>query len=161
MRSFESCRGGLLVVDSTLLLVLHLRQVSQSTGFEGADWVTWGSFSVYGLKLHLLCATNGVPVSYELSPANVAEVHLAEENLAGAGLPLESKPIVCRLLGDLAYRSEALREALAEHGISLVTYSVPKTFVLGTLVASIRRISIFAPLLLIRCRGQVHKRDES
>ena len=32
-----------------------------------------GSFSVYGVKLHLLCATNRVPISYELTPANVAE----------------------------------------------------------------------------------------
>ena len=110
-----------LIVDSTLLSVLHPRQVSQGSGFEGASWVRWGSFSVYGLKLHLLCATNGVPVSYELTPANVAEVHLVEELLAGAGLLLGSKTVTCRLLGDLAYRSEALREALTEHGISLVT----------------------------------------
>src|SRR5918997_2121166 len=110
-----------LIVDSTLLSVLHPRQVSQSAGFDGAAWVRWGSFSVYGVKLHLLCATNGVPLSYELTPANVAEVHLAEELLAGADLPLGSKSVTRRLLGALAYRSEALREALAEHGISLVT----------------------------------------
>jgi len=47
-----------LIVDSTLLSVLHPRQVPQSAGFEGAAWVRWGSFSVYGVKLHLLCATN-------------------------------------------------------------------------------------------------------
>jgi hypothetical protein len=35
-----------LVVDSTLLWVLHPRQVKQSAGFEGAAWVRWGSFSV-------------------------------------------------------------------------------------------------------------------
>ena len=46
----------------------------------------WGSFSVYGVKLHLLCATNGVPLSYELTPANVADVCLAEELLAEAAL---------------------------------------------------------------------------
>src|SRR5215210_8661205 len=47
-----------LLVDSTLLEVLHPRQVSQSAGFDGAGWVRWGSFSVYGVKLHLLCSTN-------------------------------------------------------------------------------------------------------
>src|SRR5215204_4900491 len=52
-----------LVVDSTLLEVLHPRQVSQSAGFEGAAWVRWGSFSVYGLKLHLICSLNRVSVS--------------------------------------------------------------------------------------------------
>lgn len=107
-----------LIVDSTLLEVLHPRQVGQSEGFDGAAWVRWGSFSVYGVKLHLMCATNGVPVSYELTPANVAEVRLTEELLAEACLGEE---VGRRLLGDLAYRSEESEEALAECGILLVT----------------------------------------
>ena len=78
----------------------------------------WGSFCVYGVKLHLLCATNGVPISYELTPANVAEVRLTEELLAEANL---GDDLARRLFGDLAYRSEALGHALAECGISLVT----------------------------------------
>ena len=108
-----------LLVDSTLLAALQPRQVAQSAGFPGAAWVRWGSFSVYGVKLHLLCATNGVPISYELTPANVAEVRLTQELLAEANLGDEI--LVRRLFGDLAYRSEALRHALAECGISLVT----------------------------------------
>lgn len=108
-----------LIVDSTLLEVLHPRQVKRSgAGFEGAAWVRWGSFSVYGVKLHLLCASNGVPVSYELTPANVAEVRPMGELLAEAGLGEE---VGRRLLGDLAYRSEALEEVLAQSGILLVT----------------------------------------
>jgi hypothetical protein len=107
-----------LVVDSTLLEVLHSRQVGQSAGFAGAAWVRWGSFSVYGVKLHLLCATNRVPISYELTPANVADVRLAEELLAGARL---GGGVARRVLGDLAYRSEELREALAEVGVLLAT----------------------------------------
>jgi len=107
-----------LSVDSTLLSVLHPRQVGQSAGFEGAAWVRWGSFSVYGVKLHLTCATNRVPLCYELTAANVAEVKLTEELLAEAGL---GEAVARRLLGDLAYRSEALEEALADCGILLVT----------------------------------------
>ena len=107
-----------LIVDSTLLEVLHPRQGPQSEGFEGAAWVRWGSFSVYGVKLHLLCATNRVPISYELTPANVAEVSLTEELLAEAKLGEE---VARRLLGDLAYRSQELGEELAEAGIALVT----------------------------------------
>src|SRR5215210_3777661 len=68
-----------LLVDSTWLSVLHPRQLSQGSGFSGAAWLRWGTFSVYGVKLHLICATNGVPVSYELTPADVAEVRLAGE----------------------------------------------------------------------------------
>jgi len=111
-----------LIIDSTLLEVLHPRQVGQSAGFEGAAWVRWGSFSVYGLKLHLLCATNRVPISYELTAANVAEVGLTEELLTDtAGLGQEKDLLARRLLGDVAYRSEALEAAVAESGILLVT----------------------------------------
>jgi hypothetical protein len=70
------------------------------------------------VKLHLLCATNRVPISYELTPANVAEVSLTEELLAEAKLGEE---VARRLLGDLAYRSQELGEELAEAGIALVT----------------------------------------
>ena len=107
-----------LIVDSTLLEVLHPRQVKQSAGFDGAAWVRWGSFSVYGVKLHLLCATNRVPLSYELTPANVAEVGLTEELLAEADL---GEGVARRLLGDLAYRSARLEEELAECGVLLVS----------------------------------------
>ena len=108
-----------LIIDSTLLAVLHSRQVAQSAGFPGAEWVRWGSFAVYGAKLHLICSTNRVPISYELTAANVAEVKLTEELLDGADL-LGGK-VARRLLGDLAYRSGTLEDALAETGILLVT----------------------------------------
>lgn len=35
-----------MIVDSTLVEALHPREVSQSSGFDGAAWVRWGSFSV-------------------------------------------------------------------------------------------------------------------
>jgi hypothetical protein len=74
------------------------------------------------VKLHVLCATNEVPLSYELTPANVADVSLTEELLAEAAL---GDGVARRLFGDLAYRSEglkeALKEALAEVNILLVT----------------------------------------
>ncbi len=107
-----------LIVDSTLLSVLRPRQVVQSAGFEGAAWVRWGSFSVYGVKLHLICATNRMPISYELTPANVANPSLTEELLAEAGF---KEDLARRLLGDLAYRSQEPEEELAESGIMLVS----------------------------------------
>ena len=111
-----------LIVDSTLLAVLHPREVSRSGGWgspsAGAAWVRWGSFSVYGVKLHLVCATNRVPISYELTPANTAEVRLTEELLAEANL---GGGVARKLLGDLAYRSQHLEEELAKSGIMLVT----------------------------------------
>jgi hypothetical protein len=107
-----------LLVDSTLPAVLHPSQVPQGSGFSGAAWVRWGSFSVYGVKLHLICATNGVPLCYELTPANVADVSLAEELINEAAL---GDGVARRLLGDLAYRSEELKGVLAEIGILLLT----------------------------------------
>jgi Transposase DDE domain len=68
--------------------------------------------------VHLLCATNRVPLSYELTAANVAEVRLAEELVEAADL---GKDLARRLFGDLAYRSEGLEDALAETGVLLVT----------------------------------------
>ena len=71
------------------------------------------------MKLHLLCATNRVPISYELTPANVADISLTEELINEAAFGEEG--VARRLLGDLAYRSEELRKVLAEVGILLAT----------------------------------------
>jgi hypothetical protein len=58
-----------MVIDSTLLSVLHPRQVDQSAaGFEGAAWVRWGSFAVYGVKLHLTAPPTGCPSLTSLRP---------------------------------------------------------------------------------------------
>jgi hypothetical protein len=109
-----------LIIDSTLLPVLHPRQVSRSAaGFEGAAWVRWGAFSVYGVKLPLVCATNRVPICYEPTAANVAEMRLVGELLAEAALPGEE--LARKLLGGLAYRSGDLQDKLADAGVLLVT----------------------------------------
>jgi hypothetical protein len=52
------------------------------------------------MKLHLLCATNRVPLCYELTAANIAEIELIKELLAAASL---GKDLARRLLGDPAY----------------------------------------------------------
>ncbi len=59
--------------------------------------------------MHLLCSTNGIPLSYELTAANVADLKLTEELLADAQQDLGEEGIARRLLADLAYRSEQLR----------------------------------------------------
>ncbi len=58
-----------------------------------------------------------MPVSYdEVTPANTADVLLVEELLDAARL---GDGVARRLLGDLAYRSGALKEELAEAGVLL------------------------------------------
>ena len=59
-----------------------------------------------------------MPISYELTPANTADLCLTQELLAEADLGGE---VARKLLGDLAYRSGELEEELAELGIVLVT----------------------------------------
>lgn len=71
------------------------------------------------MKLHLICSTNRVPICYELTEANVADVLLVRELLAGDGL--DESVVARRLLGDLAYRGAELGEELAEAGVLLAT----------------------------------------
>ena len=65
---------------------------------------------LYGVKLHLLCSTNRVPVSYELTPANVAEeVGLSGELLAGAKLLLGGEGLARRLFASGTWPTAARR----------------------------------------------------
>ena len=73
---------------------------------------------LWGEAAPALCATKRIPISYELTTANVADISLSEELLAEAAL---EDGVARRLLADLAYSSEQLREALAEVGILLAT----------------------------------------
>ena len=59
----------------------------------------------------MICATNRVPISYEITAANVADVSLVEELVVEAELTDE---VVRRVFGDLAYKSGPLSRSLAE-----------------------------------------------
>ena len=58
-----------------------------------------------------------MPLSYELTAANVADVLLVRELLEAADL--DEGGVARRLFGDLAYRSKKLAEELAEAGVVL------------------------------------------
>jgi hypothetical protein len=77
--------------------------------------------------LHLLCSTNRIPLSYELTSANVADVSLIRELIGEAGL---EDSVGRKLLGHLPYRGEELKEELKEElvelGISLVSESAQR-----------------------------------
>jgi hypothetical protein len=77
------------------------------------------SFALHGVKLHLICSTNRVPICYELTAANVADALLVGELVAAADLG--ESDLARRLLGDLAYRDSRLAEELAEGGILLAS----------------------------------------
>ncbi len=65
-----------------------------------------------------LCHQRDTPLSYELTPPNVADICLTEELITQAAL---GDGVARRLLGDLAYNSKELKKALAEVGILLAT----------------------------------------
>ncbi len=78
-----------LLVDSTLLSVLH-----PCSGFSGLG-LLWGGVGKVGFLQRLrgeaaphICATNGIRLSYELTPfrTSPADVSLAEELVAEAAL---------------------------------------------------------------------------
>ena len=73
-------------------------------------------FGLRGEGAHALCHQWGSSL-LRADPANVVDVSLTEELVTGPAL---GDGAARRLLGDLAYRSEGLREALAEVGILLV-----------------------------------------
>ena len=79
-----------------------------------AAWAKWGGFSAHGVKLHLVCSANRVPLSYEMTAANKADVLLVEELLAEARL---GDGATRRPFGDLPYRSAKLAEGLAKDGV--------------------------------------------
>jgi hypothetical protein len=76
---------------------------------------------LWGEAAFALCDQPRVPISYELTAANVADVSLTEELLSEAA---SGDGVARKLLGDLAYRSERLEEELAEVGILLVSGEV-------------------------------------
>ena len=66
----------------------------------------------------MLCATNRIPLSYELTPADVADICLTDKRINEAALV---DGVGRKLLGDSAYSSEELVAALAEVGILCAT----------------------------------------
>jgi hypothetical protein len=73
----------LLVASMLLEVFLHPRQVNRSAAFEGAARVSRGSLVLSGVKLHVPCATSRVPLSYQPTPADVAEIRLIGEPVSG------------------------------------------------------------------------------
>jgi len=108
--------GG--VVDSLPVPVVPFhgaRTCSRAWAAHGARFgkVPSKKQTIFGYKLHLLVTWGGVILDFELAPANVADLVVGEELLAGwPGLVV---------LGDKAYTSAAVRARLREeHAVTLL-----------------------------------------
>lgn len=75
------------VIDSLPVPVVQFHLVPTSTGdwpAHGADFgkVTTKKLTIFGYKLHLLIALNGLILDFELAPASVVDLHVGCELLA-------------------------------------------------------------------------------
>jgi hypothetical protein len=109
-----------LLVDSTLLSVLHplLRSLRARASPVRRGYVGVRSASTFCEAAPHLRHQWGPSLLRTHPLQNVADVCLTEELIDEAAL---GDGVARRLLGDLAYRSEGLKEPLAEIGILLVT----------------------------------------
>lgn len=109
------------VLDSLPLPVVqfHLVPSSASTGEWKASGSTFGKVpskkqTIFGYKLHLLIALNGVILDFELAPANESDLKV--------GFELLSEHTDIQVLGDKAYISAAKAAQLwQENRITLTT----------------------------------------
>ena len=76
--------GGPRIADGTLIGVANYAGCAQRSEFAGsAAYGYCASHSRYfwGFRLYLLCASDGMPIAFELAPANASEREVAAEML--------------------------------------------------------------------------------
>lgn len=76
---------GVRLLDSTPVPCAHSRETVKRSEFAGHAAYGWcASHSRYswGFRLYLLCASDGMPICFELAPANASEREVAREMLA-------------------------------------------------------------------------------
>lgn len=107
------------VIDSTPIPVMSFRRAGFTPLFPEAAYGHCAArrMTYFGFKLHLVVDRNGIPIHFDLTPANVSDGSMSEEMLSvsSAGRTV---------LGDRGYLSGPVRERLlGRYGISLHTPS--------------------------------------
>jgi hypothetical protein len=80
---------GLRLLDSTPVPCGQSRETvkrSELAGYAAYGWCASHSRHFWGFRLYLLCAADGMPIAFELAPANAPERHVAAEMLARINL---------------------------------------------------------------------------
>ncbi len=107
------------ILDSTPVPVITFQRAYYTPLFPEASIGKCSARKMmyFGFKLHLLIDTQGIPVHFDLAPANVSDVSLAKEILS---FNSEGKLV----LADKGYISKEIQTHLMEqHGIELLTPS--------------------------------------
>jgi hypothetical protein len=87
--SSPSFCDGLRLLDSTPVPCGQSRETarrSELAGYAAYGWCKSHSRYFWGFRLYLLCASDGMPIAFELAPANTPERQVATEMLAGLDL---------------------------------------------------------------------------
>ena len=80
---------GLRLLDSTPVPCGQSRETarrSELAGYAAYGWCESHSRYFWGFRLYLLCAADGMPIRFELAPANAPERRVAAEMLEGLDL---------------------------------------------------------------------------
>lgn len=119
LQSLDVAQDRQCVIDSLPLPVMKFYLVPSSSGDWKASGSTFGKVSsrnetIFGYKLHLLIAMNGVILDFELAPANEFDLQV--------GFELLSEHTDLQVLGDKAYISaEKAAQLWKENRIQLQT----------------------------------------
>jgi hypothetical protein len=107
------------ILDSTPLPVVTFQRACYTPLFPEAAFGKCAArkMTYYGFKLHLLVDGQGIPMHFDLAPANVSDVAIAAEML-------EFNSQEKTVLADKGYISKEIQEKLLQnHGIDLLTPS--------------------------------------
>lgn len=72
--------------DSTPVPCGASRETVRRSGTAASGYCRSHSRYFWGIRLYLLCAADGIPIAFELAPANAPEREVAAETLEGVSL---------------------------------------------------------------------------
>lgn len=107
----------LRLLDSTPVPCAHSRETvkrSQLAGYASYGYCASHSRYFWGFRLYLLCAPDGMPIAFELAPANAPEREVASELLARALEPGQT------IVADKGFAGEEFERLVATFGCQLV-----------------------------------------
>lgn len=107
----------LRLLDSTPVPCAHSRQTvkrSQLAGHAAYGYCAAHSRYFWGFRLYLLCAPDGMPIAFELAPANAPERQVAAELLERALEPGQT------VIADKGFAGQEFEQLVADHGCQLL-----------------------------------------
>ena len=111
--SSPSFCDGLRLLDSTPVPCGQSRETarrSELAGYAAYGWCKSHSRFFWGFRLYLLCASDGMPICFELAPANTPERQVAAEMLERVDLHGYT------VLADKGFAGEEFEQLMASHG---------------------------------------------